>query len=169
MTNVRQAAPPQAVDYIEVTRTTYDSLGYPPYRWEDLPGTAPWAPLRKPLAECTLGLVASGGIYRSGQIAFHFRDDASYRVIDTDVDTSELRATHFAYNLTDARSDINVVFPLDTLRRAVRDGVIGALAPQAFTFMGGIYSSRKVSEGLAPELTEKLVSQGVDAVLLVPV
>ena len=90
-------------------------------------------------------------------------------MIDTGVDTSELRATHFAYNLTDARSDINVVFPLDTLRRALSDGVIGALAPRAFTFMGGIYSSRKVSDGLGPALTEGLIAQGVDVVLLVPV
>ena len=169
MTSLRLAAPAQAVDYIAVTRSTYDSLAYPPYRWEALPGTAPWAPLAKPLSDCTVGLVASGGIYRSGQIAFHYRDDASYRVIDTGVDTSELRATHVAYNLTDARSDINVVFPLDTLRRAVSDGVIGALAPRAFTFMGGIYSSRKVSDGLAPALTEGLIAQGVDVVLLVPV
>lgn len=169
MTIVPDEAPPEAVDYIAVTRATYDGLGYPPYRWEENLGDAPWASLKKPLSQCTLGLVASGGIYRSGQIAFHFRDDDSYRVIGTDVDTSELRATHFAYNVTDARSDINVVFPLDTLRRAVNDGVIGGLAPEAFTFMGGIYSSRKVSGGLAPALTERILAQGVDAVLLVPV
>ncbi|MPY91656.1 MAG: hypothetical protein GEV08_00925 [Acidimicrobiia bacterium] len=165
----RDEAPPGAVDYIAETRATYDKLGYPPYRWVASETPPPWAPLRKPLADSRIGLVASGGIYRAGQVAFHFRDDASYRVIPTDVDTSELRATHFAYDLGDARRDINVVFPLDTLRALVADGAVGELAPEAFTFMGGIYSTRRVAEQLAPELQARLVAQEVDALLLVPV
>jgi D-proline reductase (dithiol) PrdB len=163
------AAPPRAVDYIEVTRTTYDGLGYPPYQWVRSDSPPPWAPLPKPLSRCTVGLIASGGIYRAGQIAFHFRDDSSYRVIPTDVPTSELRATHFAYDLRDARRDINVVFPIDPLRALAADGVIAGVAPHAFTFMGGIYSSRRVREELAPALRDRMVAQGVDVVLLVPV
>jgi|SRR5687768_11050974 D-proline reductase (dithiol) PrdB len=158
-----------AVDYIEVTRTTYDALGYPPYHWVHSETAPPWAPLAKPLADCRVGLIASGGIYRAGQIAFHFRDDASYRVIPTDVATAELRATHFAYDLRDARTDINVVFPIDALRSLVADGAIGGLAPEAFTFMGGIYSARRVREDLAPALRDRVLAQGVDVVLLVPV
>jgi D-proline reductase (dithiol) PrdB len=62
-----------------------------------------------------------------------------------------------------------VVFPLDGLRQLVREGVLGALGPRAYGFMGGIYSSRKVRELLAPALTERLVVDQVDLVLLVPV
>ena len=54
-------------------------------------------------------------------------DDTSVRVIDTTIETSELRATHFAYDLTDARSDPNVVFPIDTLRALVGTGELGSL------------------------------------------
>jgi len=43
------------------------------------------------------------------------------------------------------------------------------LAPRAFTFMGGIYSARKVREILAPALAAHLSSEGVDVVILVPV
>ncbi|MBK9178674.1 MAG: hypothetical protein IPM45_03700 [Acidimicrobiales bacterium] len=161
--------PPRAVDYVAVTRASYDALGYPPYRWVESADPPPWAPVTKPLDACTVGLVASGGIYRAGQIAFHHRDDTSYRVIATDTPTAELRATHFAYDLRDARSDINVVFPIDTLRDLAADGEIGALAPEAYTFMGGIYSSRRVREELAPELRDRLLGAGVDVVLLVPV
>ena len=162
-------APETAVDYIAVTRDSYDSLGYPPYRWVENDSPPLLATLGKPLSQCTVGLIASGGVYRAGQIAFHYKDDDSYRVISTAIDTAELRTTHFAYDLTDARRDINVVFPLETLRRAVADGVIGALTPEAYTFMGGIYSSRKVSDGLAPALRDRYLDQDVDAVLLVPV
>ena len=122
-----------------------------------------------PLSASRLGLVASGGIYITGQVAFHYKDDTSWRMIPTDVKTTDLRATHFAYDLTDARQDPNVVFPIDTLRGLVREGVIGALAANAYTFMGGIYSARRVQEELAPQLLERLLAEHVDAVLFVPV
>jgi D-proline reductase (dithiol) PrdB len=157
------------VDYIPRIRDKYASEGYPPYQWVENLAPPPWQPLRKPLSACRLGLVASGGIYVTGQVAFHYKDDTSFRIIPTDVRTADLRTTHFAYDLTDARQDPNVVFPLDTLRRLVGEGVIGALAPRAYTFMGGIYSARRVREELAPQLTERLLADQVDIVLLVPV
>jgi D-proline reductase (dithiol) PrdB len=125
--------------------------------------------LRNPISESRLGLVASGGIYVAGQVAFHYKDDTSFRSIPKDVKTSALRATHFAYNLSDARSDPNVVFPIDTMRRLTREGLIGDLARHFFTFMGGIYSARRVVEELAPKITAALLAEEVDALLLVPV
>ena len=157
------------VDYIPRIEEKYAAEGYPPYQWVVHPDPPLWQPLRRPLAESRLGLVASGGIYVTGQVAFHYKDDTSWRVIPTDVKTTDLRATHFAYDLTDARQDPNVVFPIDTLRGLVGKGVIGALAIHAYTFMGGIYSARRVREELAPRLTERLLADHVDAVLFVPV
>ena len=157
------------VDYIPRIQAKYAQEGYPAYKWvvnSDLP---PWQPLRRPLSTSRLGLVASGGIYIAGQVAFHYKDDTSWRVIPTDVKTTDLRATHFAYDLADARQDPNVVFPIDTLRGLVSEGVIGALAANAYTFMGGIYSARRVQEELAPQLLDRLLAEHVDAVLFVPV
>lgn len=160
---------PEPVDYLEVTRRTYDDLGYPPYQWVHHADVPPFAPVTKPLAESRVALIASGGIYRVGQVAFHHRDDTSYRVIPTDVPTDELRVTHFAYDLRDARADVNVVFPIDTLRDLRADGVIGGLTDDAYTFMGGIYSARKVRDELAPALVERVRAQEADLCLLVPV
>lgn len=157
------------VDYIEGTRAIYASLGHEPYRWVRSEDAPPWTPLAKPVSQCRLALVGSGGVYRTGQVAFHHHDDTSFRVIASDTPASELRASHFAYDLSDARRDPNVVFPLDGLRRLVREGLLGGLGPRAYGFMGGIYSSRKVRELLAPALTERLVVDQVDLVLLVPV
>jgi D-proline reductase (dithiol) PrdB len=158
------------IEYITRIRENYARLGYPAYTWVDNRAEPPpWTPLRKPLDECRLGLVASGGIYAAGQVAFHWRDDTSWRAIPTTIATEELRATHFAYDLTDARRDPNVVFPIDALRGLVAEGTIGELTADAYTFMGGIYSSRRVSEELAPQLVERLLADGADAALLVPV
>jgi D-proline reductase (dithiol) PrdB len=157
------------VDYIERTRAQYSALGYGEYQWVKNESAPPWTELEKPLAECRVGLIGSGGIYQVGQVAFHYKDDLSFRIIDTTAPTSLLRATHFAYDLTDARSDPNVVFPVDSLRALVAEGFIGDVGPRAYAFMGGIYSSRKVRETLAPALAERVVRDEVDVVLLVPV
>ncbi len=159
----------EPVDYIARTREQYSALGYPEYRWVDNPDQPPFTPLAKPLAQARVALIASGGIYRRGQVAFHYNDDLSLRVIPTDTPTADLRVTHFAYDLTDARADPNVVFPLDTLRDLASAMRIGAFSTNAYTFMGGIYSARKVREVMAPELANRLIADEVDVAILVPV
>ena len=157
------------VDYIERTREQYSALGYPAYRWVVETEPPAFTRVEAPMHEWRVGLVASGGIYVQGQIAFHHRDDLSYREIDTNTRPDRLRVTHFAYDLTDARADPNAVFPLEALRHLRERGEIGDLAPRAYTFMGGIYSVRQVRDVLAPALAERLCSDGVDVAILVPV
>ncbi len=157
------------VDYIQRTREQYDGLGYPPYQWVHNDDEPPFQPLAKPLADCRVGLIASGGIYRHGQVAFHFRDDFSFREIPSDTEVADLRVTHFAYDLTDAREDPNVVFPMETLRDLARTGRIRELSENAYTFMGGIYSARKVRDILAPAIASRLQKDEVDVAILVPV
>ena len=156
------------VDYIERTREQYSAVGYPAYRWVSNGDEPPFAAVSKPLAESRIGLLASGGVYRRGQVAFHYRDDLSFRVIPMDAETSDLRVTHFAYDVTDARADPNVVLPIEALRAEAREGGIGDAAPNAYTFMGGIYSARKVREVLAPALADRMEEDAADAVVLVP-
>ena len=168
--NVRMShAELDIVDYIEQTRAAYSSLGYAEYRWARNEDTPPWAPLTKPLSESRLGLIASGGIYVHGQVAFTHKDDVTHREIPTDIDTDLLRVTHFAFDQTDARRDPNVVFPIEPLRALVAEGFIRELAPTALTFMGGIYSQRRLREELIPILVGRMVDMAVDVVLLVPV
>ena len=157
------------IDYIARTREQYEALGHSSYRWVESEEPPPWAPLRRPLNECRLGLVASGGVYVAGQVAFHHRDDTSFRAIDRDVEMADLRTSHFAYDQSAARSDPNVIFPIEPLRRCVASGRIGSLGRHAYTCMGGIYSSRRVREELAPEIARRLIEDQVDLVLLVPV
>lgn len=157
------------VDYIEQTRESYAALGYDSYRWAENPDSVPLAPLRRPLEECTVALIASGGVYRVGDIGFTHKDDTTHREIPADTAVDEIRVTHFAYDQTDARRDPNVVFPLAALRTLAREGEIGAVADRALTFMGGIYSRRRLGEELTPVLVRRVRELGADLVLLVPV
>ena len=157
------------IDYIERTRAQYAALNYPAYRWVENLSAPPWTPLKKPLNQCKVALICSGGIYKKGQIAFHYEDDTSFRIIRSDTPKSDLRITHFAYDMTAARKDPNVVFPNEGLQALADEGAIGEFAQNAYTFMGGIYSSRKVSSQLAPELANRVIKDEVDVVVLVPV
>ena len=157
------------VDYIALTRATYDALGYSPYQWAERPDPPPWARMTAPLAEATVALVGSGGAYRRGQVAFHWRDDTGIRLIPADQPATDIRITHFAYDLEPAREDPNIVFPVDRLRELVTEGVIGGLAPTAVGCMGGIYSARRTEEELAPAIVAEVTAMEVDLVLLVPV
>ena len=157
------------VDYIAVTRQTYDLLGYENYRWAHNEDVPPWTPPARPLAESRLALIASGGVYVHGQVAFTHRDDVTHREVPVDTAPADLRVTHFAFNQSDARADPNVIFPIEQLRALAAEGVVGELAPHALTFMGGIYSQRRVREELMPALVERVLEMGADAALLVPV
>lgn len=155
------------VDYIPRTRELYDPL--PAYRWADNRGKAvPWNPIGKPLDECRVALASSGGVYVDGQEPFHFKDDASIRVVPAGADVSRLRVAHFGYPTADAEKDPNCVFPLERLRELAGDGTIGALCGQAITFMGGIYSQRRVAEELIPAVIAKLKQDDVDLFYIVP-
>jgi D-proline reductase (dithiol) PrdB len=156
-----------AVDYIPRTRELYSPE--PAYRWADNRGKpVPWTPLAKPLGRCRVALGASGGVYLEGQEPFHFKDDTSVRRIPGDAGVGDLRVAHFGYPVSEAEKDPNCVFPIERLREMVADGLLGSLAPEAVTFMGGIYSQRRVREELIPAVLDFLSGAGVDLFYIVP-
>ena len=157
------------VDYIDITRRAYDELGYAPYRWAENPEPVDLVTPTKPLEECTVVLLASGGVYRVGDVGFTHKDDLTHREVPVETPADQIRVTHFAYDTTNAELDSNVVFPLLGLRSLAEAGDIGAVAPVALTFMGGIYSQRRLGEQLTPVLVERVKELGADVALLVPV
>ena len=158
------------VDQIQVTKDAYELLGYDAYRWADNRATpADFVQPTKPLSESTVVLIASGGVYRVGDIGFTHKDDLTHREIPTNAPTDEMRVTHFAYDETSAKQDVNAIFPIDSLRAMADAGEIGGLAEVSLTFMGGIYSQRRLSETLLPKLVDRVGELEADIALLVPV
>ena len=160
------------VDYIQRTREQYERLGYDDYRWAEKKEAPPWTPIKKSISESNVALVASGGAYTKGQIAFHWEDDTGIRLIPSTEPASDVRVTHFAYDLEPAREDPNIVFPTDRLNELVAEKTIGSLATNSVACMGGIYSTRRAEEELAPLILESISNMPVspvDLVLLVPV
>lgn len=157
-----------SVDYMQAIRARYESLGYTPYRWVEADSAPPWQPLRKPLARARLGLLSTCGAYALGQVAYHYKDDTSIRALPSNIEPQDLRFSHITENyLLDAKRDPNCILPLAQLRGLRQEGVIGALAEQVFSCMGGVYSQRRVRDEVAPALLDAFRAQNVDCALLV--
>lgn len=151
------------IPYIQRTRERYAQ--FPPYKWA-VNTEAPWTPLAKPIAQCRVGLVSSGGFYLPEQECFG-ENDISHRVIPKDTDLTRLRVYHHGYRDGDPDRDANCVFPLDRLREFERAGVIGALA-DAVSFVVS-YSIRRDVKERGPAVAAELQRLGVEAALCVPV
>lgn len=152
------------IAYISRTRERYAE--YPAYRWS-VNTQAPWTSLSKPLKECRLALVSSGGFYLKSEPPFA-EDDASYRRIPRDTNPADLRIYHHGYRDADADRDPNCVFPLERLRELEAAGVIGELVDPALSFVT-LYSARKEVEERAPKIVGELQAAAADVALLVPV
>lgn len=152
------------IAYIARTRERYAK--FPPYRWV-VNTDAPWTPLAKPIKDCRLALVSSGGFYVAGQPPFE-DNDLSYRLIPRDTRMADLRIHHHGYRDSDADRDPNCVFPLDRLRELEASGVIGELAPVAVSFVMTYVARRDITER-GPRIASELRERGVEAALCVPV
>ena len=159
----------QPVSYIQQTKDLYDSLGYEPYKWFEADSAPDFVKPAKPLSQSKLGLVSTAGTYLAGQIAYYYKDDTGIRGIPSDSAVADIRFSHVTENyLVDARQDPRCVFPIEALRSLCEGGVIGSLADNYFSCMGGIYSQRRVREELIPALGKRIRDEKIDVLLLVP-
>jgi D-proline reductase (dithiol) PrdB len=133
--------------------------------------TTSWAPLHKPLSECSVALVSTAGVHLKSQPAHDLLNphgDASFREIPCNTHISDVAVDHVHYDTTDANKDPNCVFPLDRLRELVSIGTIGAIALVHYGFMGFIPDGRILRDTTAPIVAERLLAQQTDVVVLTP-
>ncbi|MCP4690496.1 MAG: hypothetical protein GY859_20745, partial [Desulfobacterales bacterium] len=79
-----------------------------------------------------------------------------------------LRVRHGGYDVRGALADPNVALPLDRLRELAREGEIGRIARNAYSFVGACSQTRLLKKE-GPQWVELLHAEKVDAVLLAPV
>lgn len=160
---------PTPTEYIRRTRESYEKLGFEPYRWFDAETEPGFVVPSKPLAESKLGMISTAGTYVQGQVAYYYKDDTGVRAIPKDTPMDRIRFSHIMENyLVEARQDPATVFPSDVLASLSADGVIGELAGNYYSCMGGIYSQKRVTAELIPRLTQAIDKENVDLLLLVP-
>jgi D-proline reductase (dithiol) PrdB len=129
-------------------------------------GAIPWTPLRTPLSEATVALVATGGVHLLSDPPFNVNGDSTFRVVSRKVQPAELGIAHRAYDRSDALQDINLVFPIERLRELAAEHIIGRLAEQHYSF--GLMGSAKALMPAIRDVAQRIRAAGVDLALLVP-
>ena len=133
------------INYVDALNEHYGSMGFPPYQWT-INETAPLTRLRKPLSQCRVSMLTSGGISHCTVPGFDpdARNDHRLDALKQDVDTADFEINDSYYNHSDADRDLNCVFPIDRLRELAERGEIGDAAPRFWSgFMGRIYNRTK--------------------------
>ncbi len=143
------------------------------YRWRRV-DPVPWTPLDKPLSACRLALVSSAGFVLPWQEPFDDGQrggDVSFREIPADAAVSDLHETHRsdAFDHTGLGRDPNLAFPLERARELVAMGRIAGLTAHHLSFMGSITAPGRLVRDTAPQAAQRLVADGADIALLVPV
>mgnify|MGYP006295816487 FL=1 len=134
---------------------------------------SPWQALQKPLEQCKVALVTTGGIHLKSQSGFDMEStegDCSFREIPADIKPEDLTITHNYYDHLDADQDHNIILPLDPLKSLLQSGEIGAVNHRHFSFMGHILKNKvmRLIEVTAPQVSRMFKEDGVDVVILSP-
>jgi D-proline reductase (dithiol) PrdB len=130
----------------------------------------PITPLFKPLKDCSLALLTTGGIHLKTDTPFDTKypgGDCSYRMIPGGVKHKDIMVTHEFYDHKFINADINCVFPIDRMREYVSEGKIGRLSEEHYSFMGHIYVTGPLIEN-AGKVGNRLKGLGVDIAFLTP-
>jgi len=128
---------------------------------------APWTPFRKISGTACIALVTTGGVHLRQDSPFAGIDDTSYREIPGTAQAIDLTASHPFFDTAELEQDIDAIFPLTRLRELQNEGGCRCVAAQHFSFMGVVPHWQQLEES-AKEVAEKLISTGVDAVILTP-
>lgn len=137
-----------------------------------------WAPFAVPLAEATVGLLSSAGLYLpASQEPFDVErekreptwGDPTYRVIPAGVHQDEVDATHLHLNTADYLADVDIVLPVHRLAELAEEGVVGAAAAEHYSLMGFQEAGAEVwRTEVGPEIAQRCHAAEIDALILAP-
>lgn len=119
----------------------------------------PFTPFDGELSKATVSIVTAAGVHQKDQEAFNIADelgDLTYRVMDEEIQSSDLMVTHHHYDHADADEDINVVFPIDILRELVDEGFIGGIARKHVGYMGYTMRLKDMYDETAPAIAKEI-------------
>lgn len=171
------------VRYIAKTREYYHSLGYEKsYGWSHNE-TAPFTPLKKPLAECRVTLISTAGFTLVPEGGFGEEElkriktgGSNMGSYDLEVwpvpsDIPEEKILYVVANHDRSQSDMsdpNTFFPVSRLREFRDEGVLGSLAANYYRLKEN-YSQKKTLRVDAPEVLRLCKEDRVDVALMSPV
>jgi hypothetical protein len=154
------------VSYIDKSREYYAAQGYTqPYTWAYY-SDVPFAPLKKPLSVCRIGLITTASNVDIGADVKGLLKERAVYAAPSDPAPSRLSTTHLFWDKdTTHTDDVESYLPLKRLAEFAASGRIGLVSPR---FYGAPteYSQGQTRLKDAPRILEWVLEDGVDAVLL---
>ena len=140
------------------------------------PRPIPWTPLTKPLSDCKVALLSSGGIAmkddrpfdQEGERQNPWWGDPSHRIIPKTASTKDVEIYHLHINPTFARQDINCLLPIQRLNELEEAGKIGSAAESHYSIMGYLPKPDEMLAQSVPAIIQGLKDEQVDVLVLVP-
>ena len=140
------------------------------------PRPIPWTPLTKPLSDCKVALLSSGGIAmkddrpfdQEGERQNPWWGDPSHRIIPKTASTKDVEIYHLHINPDFARQDINCLLPIQRLNEMENSGEIGAAAQSHYSIMGYLPRPDEMLAQSVPAIIQGLKDEQVDVLVLVP-
>lgn len=142
----------------------------------ETPREIPWTPLAKPLSECTVALISTGGIALRSDTPFDqegerrnpWWGDPSYRVIPRGTRTEDIRVYHLHIDPSSAEQDMNSLLPIDRLNELAEMGKVKGSAASHYSFMGYLLEPKELLEKSVPAIIERLRQDTVDLAVFIP-
>jgi D-proline reductase (dithiol) PrdB len=136
----------------------------------------PWTALPKPLNQCTVALLSTGGIAlksdqpfdQEGERRNPWWGDPSYRVIPRTATEQDIEVYHLHINPDFARRDLNCLLPIQRLAELQAAGEVGAVAPSHYSIMGYLPRPDEMLASSVPAIIQHLKDERVDVLVLVP-
>jgi len=125
-------------------------------------------PLRKPIAESTIGLFVSCGAQLPADPPLLETEDITFRLLHRDTPLDRLIVSHQTLVRKWALEDLNVAYPIERLKELEAEGVFRRLAHTNVSMVGSIERYTELVENTIPAMKAVYDSQGVDLVLLLP-
>jgi D-proline reductase (dithiol) PrdB len=170
------ASPERTVDsfrYVDfATRKTMQA-----WMKRESPDPIPWTPMARPLRSARLSIVSSAGLALHGDRPFDtdgerrnpWWGDPTHREIPAGTRTGDVQVGHLHIDARTVEKDLDAVMPLARAAELVDEGVVGGLAPTHYSFMGYLLKPEEFLRTSVPAMIERMQSEDVGAVLLVPV
>jgi len=142
----------------------------------EAPRPIPWTPLDKPLSECTVALLSSGGVAmrddkpfdQEGERRNPWWGDPSFRVVPKSATEKDVEVYYLHLNPAYARQDLNCILPLRRLEAMEVQGEIGRPAASHYSIMGYLLQPEAMLRESIPAIIRRLEEERVDIMVLVP-
>ncbi|MBI9083263.1 MAG: hypothetical protein JEZ11_06655 [Desulfobacterales bacterium] len=169
---------------MEQTTKTVDGFKFLPpklTKWiksfipETFEGDIPFATLKMPLSQAKVAAVTTAGVSLKTDVPFDMArekteplyGDPTFRAIPKRTTGADVNVNHLHIKTSYINDDINVMLPIGLLDELAEEGIIGGSAPTAYSFYGYQWSNDFLDQAIAP-MTEQMLAEGVDAVILTP-